>query len=52
MEATSPTGPGVVRLLDKEPTLAERYAHAAALLAIVRRTEQAAVTSKEATRLR
>ncbi len=29
--------PGVVRLLEKEPTKAERYGHAAALLAIVER---------------
>jgi hypothetical protein len=31
-------GSGVVRLLEKEPTKAERYAHAAALLAIIQRT--------------
>ena len=30
-------GPGVVRLLEKEPTKAERYAHAAQLLAIIQR---------------
>lgn len=30
-------GPGVVRLLEKEPTKAERYAHAAELLAIIQR---------------
>jgi hypothetical protein len=31
-------GSGVVRLLEKEPTKAERYAHAAGLLAIIQRT--------------
>jgi hypothetical protein len=30
-------GSGVVRLLEKEPTKEERYAHAAALLAIIQR---------------
>jgi hypothetical protein len=30
-------GSGVVRLLEKEPTKAERYAHAAELLAIIQR---------------
>jgi hypothetical protein len=30
-------GRGVVRLLEKEPTKAERYAHAAELLAIIQR---------------
>jgi hypothetical protein len=30
-------GSGVVRLLEKEPTKAERYAHAAGLLAIIQR---------------
>jgi hypothetical protein len=30
-------GAGVVRLLEKEPTKAERYAHAAELLAIIQR---------------
>jgi hypothetical protein len=40
MGSTSPAGPGVVRLLQEEPTPAERYAHAAALLAIVKRLEQ------------
>jgi hypothetical protein len=32
-------GSGVVRLLEEEPTKAERYAHAAALLAILQRAE-------------
>jgi len=30
-------GSGVVRLLEKEPTKSERYAHAAELLAIIQR---------------
>ena len=30
-------GSGVVRLLEEEPTKAERYAHAAELLAIIQR---------------
>ena len=30
-------GSGVVRLLEKEPTKVERYAHAAELLAIIQR---------------
>ncbi len=37
METVS-EGSGVVRLLEKEPTKAERYAHAAELLAIIQRT--------------
>jgi hypothetical protein len=39
-------------LLESEPTPAERYAHAAALLAIVKRGEQAATTHKERFELR
>jgi hypothetical protein len=34
-------GSGVVRLLEKEPTEAERYAHAAELLAIIQRADAA-----------
>jgi hypothetical protein len=48
MESTSLAVPGVVRLLETEPTPAERYAHAAALLEIVKRTEQAATMSQAA----
>jgi hypothetical protein len=32
-------GSGVVRLLEKEPTKAERYAHVAELLAIIQRAD-------------
>ena len=32
-------GSGVVRLLEEEPTQAERYAHAAELLAILQRAD-------------
>ncbi len=35
-------GSGVVRLLEKEPTKAERYSHAAELLAIIQRGARAA----------
>ena len=41
--------PGVVRLLEKEPTKVERYGHAAALLAIVeRRGALSRVASRDA----
>jgi hypothetical protein len=39
METTGLAGRGTLRLLDKEPTPAERYAHAAELLAIIKRDE-------------
>ena len=39
METTGLAGRGNLRLLDKEPTPAERYAHAAELLAIIKRVE-------------
>jgi len=35
MVTTDSTGPGVVRLLEKEPTPAERYGHASALMALI-----------------
>jgi hypothetical protein len=34
-EAPSKDGPGVVRLLDREPTPDERYSHAARLLELL-----------------
>jgi hypothetical protein len=52
MESASLSGPGVVRLLQKEPTPTERYAHAAALLAIVARERQAEPSHKEPAELR
>jgi thiamine monophosphate synthase len=39
-------GSGVVRLLEKEPTKAERYAHAAELLAIIQRADAQAATQQ------
>ena len=39
METTGLAGRGSLRLLDEEPTPAERYAHAAELLAIIKRVE-------------
>ena len=39
METTGLAGRGNLRLLDKEPTPAERYAHAAELLAIIKRVD-------------
>jgi hypothetical protein len=39
MDTTGVTGRGSLRLLDKEPTPAERYAHAAELLAIIKRAD-------------
>jgi len=45
METVGPERPGVVRLLEEEPTAAERYAHAARLLAIVQR--EAATTQRD-----
>jgi hypothetical protein len=39
-------GSGVVRLLEKEPTKAERYAHAAGLLAIIQRADAQAATQQ------
>jgi hypothetical protein len=39
-------GSGVVRLLEKEPTKAERYAHAAELLAIIQRADAARATQR------
>lgn len=45
METVS-EGSGVVRLLEKEPTKAERYAHAAGLLAIIQRADAQAATQQ------
>ena len=39
-------GSGIVRLLEKEPTKAERYAHAAELLAIIQRADAARATQR------
>lgn len=35
--AAAPLAPGLVRLLEREPTAAERFGHAAALLRIIER---------------
>jgi hypothetical protein len=40
---SGPDKPGWVRLLGKEPTKAERYSHAAALMAILERQRKAHV---------
>jgi hypothetical protein len=40
-------GSGVVRLLEKEPTKAERYAHAAELLAIIQRADAARAATQQ-----
>jgi hypothetical protein len=37
--------PGLVRLLETEPSKAERYGHAAALMAILERQKKARVTA-------
>jgi hypothetical protein len=42
---TGPDKPGWVRLLEKESTKAERYAHAAALMAILERQRKADVAA-------
>jgi hypothetical protein len=39
MDTTGVAGHGNLRLLDEEPTPAERYAHAAELLAIIKRVD-------------
>lgn len=41
-------GAGVVRLLDKEPTAAERYAHASALMALINKPRPAATCTASA----
>ena len=43
--------PGVVRLLEKEPTAAERYAHASVLMALINKPSSptATVTSRRTT---
>jgi hypothetical protein len=38
---------GVVRLLEKEPTKAERYAHAGELLAIIQRADAARAATQQ-----
>ena len=43
---TGSEGSGVVRLLEKEPTTMERYAHAAELLAIIQRVEAMRATQQ------
>jgi hypothetical protein len=40
------TGSGLVRLLEVEPTKDERYAHAAALMALLSKQTAAAQTTK------
>jgi hypothetical protein len=44
-------GAGVVRLLEKEPTKAERYGHAAALLAIIQRADAARAATQQLDRV-
>jgi hypothetical protein len=44
-------GSGVVRLLEKEPTKAERYAHAAELLAIIQRADAARAATQQLDRV-
>jgi hypothetical protein len=44
-------GSGVVRLLEKEPTEAERYAHAAELLAIIQRADAARAATQQLDRV-
>jgi hypothetical protein len=44
-------GSGVVRLLEKEPTKAERYAHAAELLAIIQRADAARAATQQVGRV-
>ena len=39
MDTTGVAGRGSLRLLDEEPTPAERYAHAEELLAIIKRVD-------------
>ncbi len=50
METVS-EGSGVVRLLEKEPTKAERYSHAAELLAIIQRADAARAATQQLNRL-
>ena len=44
-------GSRVVRLLEKEPTKAERYAHAAGLLAIIQRADAARAATQQLDRV-
>jgi hypothetical protein len=48
MVTTDSAGSGVVRLLEKEPTPAERYAHALALMMLITEPRRTDATSTRA----